>query len=224
MANLPTMGDRPTSTELNLALSGLLALAAAIGIGRFAFTPILPMMLHDGLLDVAGGGLLASTHFAGYTVGALMATRIGESRLISGSLATIALTTLLMAFSEAMLVWAVARFVAGVCSAFVLVAVSATSVSILAANKPVLQAMVFAGVGIGIAVVGLAVLAMSLVEMSSETAWLAFGVLTLFVAIRQYSLDRHPGRAESRGPSTQSGPAPRLPWALILPYAAMGLG
>ena len=34
----------------NVALAGLVSLAVAMGIGRFAFTPLLPMMLHDGVL------------------------------------------------------------------------------------------------------------------------------------------------------------------------------
>ena len=54
---------------MRIALAGLAALAVAMGIGRFAFTPILPMMLHDaglsaasGGLSVAGGGWLASAN------------------------------------------------------------------------------------------------------------------------------------------------------------------
>jgi predicted MFS family arabinose efflux permease len=42
-----------------VALAGALALAVAMGIGRFAFTPLLPMMLHDGVIDLAAGGWLA---------------------------------------------------------------------------------------------------------------------------------------------------------------------
>src|SRR5690606_17785750 len=48
------------------------ALAAAMGIGRFAFTPLLPMMLHDGVIDIATGSWLATTNYAGYLAGALL--------------------------------------------------------------------------------------------------------------------------------------------------------
>ena len=35
-----------------LAGAGLVSLGIAMGIGRFAFTPLLPMMLHDGVVEV----------------------------------------------------------------------------------------------------------------------------------------------------------------------------
>ncbi|HEY9208403.1 MAG TPA: YbfB/YjiJ family MFS transporter, partial [Acidovorax sp.] len=49
----------------------MLALAVAMGVGRFAFTPLLPMMLHDGVLTLAEGSWLATANYVGYLVGAL---------------------------------------------------------------------------------------------------------------------------------------------------------
>jgi hypothetical protein len=43
-----------------LCIAGLLALAVAMGIGRFAFTPLLPLMQREGLLDDGGGAALAA--------------------------------------------------------------------------------------------------------------------------------------------------------------------
>ena len=39
-------------------MAGLLLLAIAMGIGRFTFTPLLPMMLHDGVVDLQGANAL----------------------------------------------------------------------------------------------------------------------------------------------------------------------
>jgi len=61
-------------TPIRIALAGLVALAVAMGIGRFAFTPILPMMLHDGVVDLRQASWLASTNYMGYLVGALLCT------------------------------------------------------------------------------------------------------------------------------------------------------
>ena len=59
-----------------IVLVGLAGLAVAVGIGRFAFTPLLPMMLADGIIAIPGGGLLATVHFVGYLMGALTAARV----------------------------------------------------------------------------------------------------------------------------------------------------
>ena len=56
--------------------AGLLALAIAMGIGRFAFTPMLPLMIRAGSADVGAGGWLAAANYAGYLLGALTAARL----------------------------------------------------------------------------------------------------------------------------------------------------
>ncbi len=53
-----------------IALAGAVALAVAMGIGRFAFTPLLPMMLHDGVIDLHAASWLASANYLGYLAGA----------------------------------------------------------------------------------------------------------------------------------------------------------
>ena len=54
-----------------IVLAGMLALATAMGIGRFAFTPLLPMMLHDGVITLPEASWLASANYIGYLAGAL---------------------------------------------------------------------------------------------------------------------------------------------------------
>ena len=61
----------PLSTT-SLVTTGFVALAVAMGIGRFAFTPVLPMMRHEGALSVTGAAWLASANYAGYLAGALL--------------------------------------------------------------------------------------------------------------------------------------------------------
>ena len=85
------------------ALAGLAALAAAMGIGRFAFTPLLPLMQAEGGMSLADGGYLASANYLGYLVGALTAARVRLALPVS--LFAIAAATLAMGFTHGIVAW-----------------------------------------------------------------------------------------------------------------------
>ena len=150
-------------------VAGLLCLAVAMGIGRFAFTPALPMME----LAVAAGGWLAAANYGGYLAGALTAGafRGGPQGLIRAGLVIVAVTTVAMGLLDSFTAWMVLRFAAGVASAWVLV-----NVSSLASSRP---DVVFSGVGVGIAAAGLACLALVLAHATADEAWLALGALAV---------------------------------------------
>ena len=100
-----------THAPATLALAGLAALAVAIGIGRFAFTPILPMMREDAGLSLAQGGWLASANYAGYLLGALWAA-VQPARAavaIRAGLVAIGIATLAMSLDVGMTGWAARR-------------------------------------------------------------------------------------------------------------------
>src|SRR5215212_8787035 len=84
-------------------LGGIVALAAAMGIGRFAYTPLLPAMREAAGLDSTQAGLLAAANYAGYLAGALLvAVAVPASsriRILMVSSIVVAITTALMAFT-----------------------------------------------------------------------------------------------------------------------------
>jgi hypothetical protein len=140
-----------------VALAGLLSLAAAMGIGRFAFTPLLPLMLREGNLPVAWAGWLAAANYLGYFLGALSAARLplGPRALAAAALTLTALATAAMAWTAPAL-WLALRFLAGAASAWVFVATSVWGLGALARNGQAgLAGWVYAGVGAGIALTGL---------------------------------------------------------------------
>jgi hypothetical protein len=47
------------AADVRFLASGIILLAVAMGVGRFAYTPLLPVMEHDAGLSVAGAGTLA---------------------------------------------------------------------------------------------------------------------------------------------------------------------
>src|SRR5687768_4524472 len=108
---------------MNAALAGLLALAVAMGIGRFAFTPLLPVMQAESALDVVAGGWLASANYGGYLLGGLTAVAmpLRAPSAIRIGLGTVALSTLAMGLTSSLWAWLALRAIAGVGSAWVLV-------------------------------------------------------------------------------------------------------
>src|SRR5258705_141699 len=65
--------QRPNMTY---AIAGLIGLALAMGVGRFAFTPLFPLMQTDAALSVADGAWLAAANYFGYFAGALAALAV----------------------------------------------------------------------------------------------------------------------------------------------------
>ncbi|RWN58144.1 YbfB/YjiJ family MFS transporter [Mesorhizobium sp.] len=143
-------------SPLRLAFAGMIALAVAMGIGRFVYTPILPGMMEELGLTPADAGWIASANYLGYLVGALAAVggwAHGRERLLMlAGLAATAVLTGLMGLADTMAAFLVIRFLAGVASAFVLVFMSSIVFGHLAAvGRNDLQALHFGGVGLGIA-------------------------------------------------------------------------
>ena len=136
----------------------MLGLAAAMGIGRFAFTPLMPLMQAHSDLTLAQGGWLAAANYAGYLAGALLCVLANPNpgAAARAGLAGVALFTLAMGLTADFQWWLVWRFVAGVASALVLVGISAWALQRLArAERAHWAGWVFAGVGVGIVFAGL---------------------------------------------------------------------
>ena len=220
---------------MRFALAGLAALAVAMGIGRFAFTPILPMMLQDagpsaasGGLTVVAGGWLASANYLGYFAGAVWAgmghvARVQGALAIRAGLAAIALSTLAMALDAGFATWALLRFIAGVASAWVLVHTSAWVLERTAPlGRPILAGVLFAGVGTGIVVAGGVCVILMNAHAGSASAWLLLGILSIATTALLWSVFR-----TSEANKTISGAAHRWSWAqarLVAAYGAYGFG
>jgi predicted MFS family arabinose efflux permease len=150
------------SPRLLPLLGGILTLAAAMGVGRFAYTPLLPSMQKAAGLDPTQAGLLAAANYAGYLVGALLAALAvpasARTRLLLVSAVAVAVTTALMAVTTGLAAWSVVRFVAGLASAGVLVLATGLVLDDLRRQgRASLSGWLFSGVGLGIVVSGVVV-------------------------------------------------------------------
>jgi len=152
-------GLKPCPPHLLPLVGGILALAAAMGIGRFAYTPLLPAMQQAAGLDPTQAGLLAAANYAGYLAGALLAAfavpASGRIRILLVSAVGVAATTALMATTIDLAAWGVIRFVAGLASAGVLVLASGLVLDDLRRQgRASLSGWLFSGVGLGIVISG----------------------------------------------------------------------
>ena len=204
-----------------------IALAVAMGIGRFAFTPLLPLMVRDGSLAQSAGAWLAASNYLGYLVGALTVSRLGLSlaALMRVSLIGIAVVTAAMGVLDGLAEWIALRFLAGVLSAWTLVATSAWALQRLAqAGRADLSGLVYAGVGIGITVAGLFCLGAAQPGVAADQLWLELGALAaLSVAIPSLVLGRPSGAsARSTGTATADTSGPCT--GLVICYGLLGFG
>jgi predicted MFS family arabinose efflux permease len=222
-----------------IALAGMLALAAAMGIGRFAFTPLLPMMLADGVLDLPSASWLASANYFGYMVGALLCVAqpfvwarwrslpaVSATAFVRGGLVATTLLTLGMALHLPP-AWPALRFLAGVASAVVFVFTSGWCLARLARlGVPSLGGVIYAGPGVGIAVSGLSATAMVSAQWSAATGWVIFGVLAAVLGAIVWPVVQGADELRTAGPASAApsrhGPAEL--GVLTLAYGLAGFG
>ena len=205
-------------SPLAIAMAGMLALATAMGIGRFAFTPLLPMMLADGVLDLPSASWLASANYFGYLVGALLCIfqpwlwrRFGflpgfaaSSAVRIGMVATCVLT-LSMALHWPS-VWPLLRFAAGMASAFVFVFTSGWCLAQLALHRAsALGGVMYAGPGAGIAFSGLLASGMVAMHWTAAAGWFVMGTAAVLMTVAVW---RAFGQQAPAQPSVPMAPGP----------------
>ncbi|VWL96414.1 YbfB/YjiJ family MFS transporter [Burkholderia lata] len=166
------------------ALACMVGLAVVLGVGRFAFTPLLPLMLADGSIGLKAGGWLASANYAGYFVGAVScaALRVAPARMVRIGLVATVLLTAAMGVGHLLPVWLAVRFVAGVVSAWTFVFVSQWGLRRLAElHAPEWSGVIYAGPGVGIVVTGL--IGSALAGQRAASGWLGFAALSAVLSV-----------------------------------------
>ncbi|MGY4978472.1 YbfB/YjiJ family MFS transporter [Streptomyces sp. 900105755] len=204
------------------------ALAAGMGVGRFVYTPILPLMHDQAGLSAGTGANLATANYAGYLVGALagtLAPALVRSRaVLRGALLLLTATLAAMPLTHSPAVWGALRLLAGAASALVFVIAVASVLHHLRDHPAHLPGWAFGGVGAGIALSGLLVLALRSVS-DWRAAWWAAAALTAVLATASWRL--HPEDAPAAGATDGTRPGVRTHrWfgALFASYFLEGVG
>ncbi len=228
MQRTPALSREP----VRAAVAGALAMAVAMGLGRFFYTPVLPGMMAGLGLDAAAAGIIAAANFAGYLLGAVLAAygwAAGhERRLAIGALAATVLLLVAMGLVSSVAALSAVRFLAGLASAFAMIFTSGIVLTIgLDHRDPRVQMAHFSGVGGGIAVSAVLVYLLSLAGFSAMPAWRVDWLAgALLAALGLAAVARLLPRRERGGPALREPP---VAWtrplaALTLGYGLFGIG
>jgi predicted MFS family arabinose efflux permease len=206
----------------------MIGMAAAMGIGRFVYTPLLPAMMDQLGLSAPDAGLIASANYLGYLLGALLAAggwASGQERrlMLAGLAASTALAGA-MGLTGSVAAFLAIRFLAGLASAFVMVFLASLVFAVLAdSRRNDLQALHFGGVGVGIAVSSAMMLVLVATTAEWQAGWFWSAVLSAASLLAVATVIR------SGPPVGETRPEPKLPSnpalaRLILAYGLFGFG
>lgn len=169
---------------LKSAFSAALVMAIGMGFGRFAFTAVYPHMIAEGILSLHSASIAASANYAGYLFGALFAIKIQSQHSYATSVfATIGTTLclILLAYADSASVIIFIRGLAGVLSAFAMVS---ASLWLLQQQKQSHQApILYAGVGLGIALSAELLVFGTQLGWQSKSLWLFLGASSLILGL-----------------------------------------
>ncbi len=218
-----------------VVLAGTILLAAAMGIGRFAYTPLLPSTQEALGWNVSEAGDVASANFLGYMIGSLLASVLTQRPdrrfwLLIGMILS-AITTFAGAVIVSFPAWLGIRFFAGVGSAFCLILGTAIVIEFLTSHsRPQLGALHFSGVGFGIIISVLAIEFARLAEASVFAQWGVLGIVSILLTLGSWMIFRKlPNGLEATKNGTlgiSKNPTPTSPLLkkLIVAYGMFGFG
>ncbi|WP_433710284.1 YbfB/YjiJ family MFS transporter [Nocardia sp. CA-084685] len=220
-----------------VSVAAAAGLAAAMGVGRFVFTPLLPIMTASAGLSAGDGAVIATGNYAGYLAGALLLTRMPHlsrrSTFLVWSVVLIA-SEAAMATTAQVAAQTGLRCVAGAASAAIFIACAATVAH--HRDEGASLGVAFAGVGAGIATTGVYTL-LAAPHLTWQGLWLGSALLTALLLVpawlldirgekgntdTELGIDSDAALAESRA---ETAPAVRRVWRFLLAcYFVEGVG
>jgi MFS family permease len=218
------------SSTARLLAGGFLTLAIVMGIGRFLYTPLLPLMQRDFGFGADLAGLIASANFAGYLAGSVLASALpGEQARLWGfrlALLASAATTLAMGLTDSVAIWLALRAVGGMASAVAMIAAAGIVAEALASvGEEARVGWLFGGVGAGMAASAL-MTRLAGEALDSAGLWVAAGLASALLApivlaeIGERRLVPRPRRSDRQ----RRVPRPLPFWPLFVTYTCQGLG
>jgi len=220
-------------SPLSVAMAGALVIAAAMGIGRFAYTPLLPGMQEALGWSVAQAGDVASANYLGYLLGAIIASLLVHrpQRLmgLTWGMFFSALTTLACAWVSDYFLWILLRFFSGFASAFCMILGTAVVVEVFMRHgRPQLISLYFAGLSLGIIGSVFIIETARFLDYSIFAQWACLGVVSftmlggawVVLRVQNFDISFHQDHVEKSVARTSDK---RL-YFLIIAYGLFGFG
>lgn len=218
-----------TAAAARVMAAGVASMVLTLGLARFLYTPLLPLMQSQAHLSVAGGGWLATINYAGYMTGTLLAASVGDLaakfRLYRALLIVALIGTAGMGLTTSMIVWAILRFAAGVSAVAGLLLSSGLVMNWLRQHGRRLELGIhFGGVGLGIAISGLLAIAMA-GSLNWADQWIIAGAAGLLLLIPAWLWMPPPTPITGQRAATPDHPPTRL-WLTLfnIAYFCAGVG
>lgn len=174
-----SVDDSLSLRKYNVVFSGVCALIITVGLARFAYTPLLPIMNKEAGLSLLAGGWLATFNYIGYIIGALIAANLSDLsikyRVYKVCLVVSIASTAAMGATTDVVIWALLRVLSGMTSVAGMLIASGLIINWLM-RKGLQQelGMHFTGIGAGIVVSGVAVMSVAdYFNWAEQWYWLA---------------------------------------------------
>lgn len=173
--------------RIKVLTAGVVSLILMLGVARFAYTPLLPLMQQQASLGISEGGWLASINYMGYFSGVLIAASISnmmlKDRLYRLGIIVAIISTVGMALTTNFWIWSLMRYFAGLSSAAGMLMGSGLILNWLIRHHYRSELGIhFAGAGLGITFCSYIVSAMT-PEFDWRQQWFALSLLGVLLAI-----------------------------------------
>ncbi len=190
-------------TKNRVYLAGICSLIVTVGVARFSYTPLLPIMQAETGLTDAGGGWLATANYMGYMLGVLLSASMNNLHykyiLHQTYLILSVITSVAMIFTTDIYLWSFFRLLAGICASGGMIIASGLILKWLVLHKHRAELGIhFLGVGISIIFTALVVEALLQVSADWKQQWLFFAAIAAVFAVPAWLWIPHPEAGNHR--------------------------
>ena len=220
-------------------LTGMMATIAGIGLSRFAYTPLIPVLIEQHWFGASDAAYIGAANLLGYLIGALSAhpltERFSYRWVLSIAFVVVALSFLLCAGPFGFAWFFIWRLLSGVAGAILVVAGPSMALAATPAEqRTTMSIKVFTGIGVG-AMLSATVIP-ALLEVSLTATWIALGVVSLLVGVigigglltlgsAHHHNEANPGAQVEDGGQANIGVYPALVvWLVIAAYGLDAAG